>query len=71
MEELRADVNILLQRAKPPKSNISREEEKALKELREGQDRMVLMADKGVVMMLMDRKRLPGKSGRLIVINCL
>ena len=45
-QELRAEVNIMLRRTKPPKSNISREEKKALKELRADQDRMVLTADK-------------------------
>ena len=55
-QELRSEVNILLRRAKPPKSNISREEKKVLKELREDQDRMVLTADKGVALVVMDRK---------------
>ena len=56
VQELRDEVNILLRRVKPPKSNISREEMKALKELREDQDRMVLTADKGVALVVMDRK---------------
>ena len=55
-QELRAEVNILWKRAKPPKSNISREEKKALKGLREDQERMVSMADKGVAMVVLDRK---------------
>ena len=56
MQELRAEVYILLRRAKPPRRNMSREEKKALKELREDQDRMVLTADKGVALVVMDRK---------------
>ena len=56
VQELRAEVNILLRRAKPPKSNISREEKKALEELREDQDRMVLTPDKGVAFVVVDRK---------------
>ena len=56
VQELRAEVNILLRRAKAPKSNISREEKKALKEPREDQDRMVLTADKSVALVVMDRK---------------
>ena len=55
-QELREEVNILLKMVKPPKSNITKEEKKALKELREDQDRMVLTADKGVAMVVMDRK---------------
>ena len=55
-QELRAEVNIMLRRAKPPNNNISREEKKALKEQSEDQDRMVLTADKGVALVVMDRK---------------
>ena len=50
-EELRAETNYLLRR-----SNITKEENKALKELREDQDRMVLTTDKGVAMVVLDRK---------------
>ena len=56
VQELRAEVGILLKRAKLPKSNISREEKKALNELREDQERMVLIADKEVAMVVIDRK---------------
>ena len=55
-QELRAEINYLLKRAKPPRYNITKEEKKALKELREDQDRMVLTVDKGVAMVVMDRK---------------
>ena len=61
MQELRAEVNTILRGAKPPKSNISREEKKALKELREDQDRMVLTADKGVALVVMDQKEYQDK----------
>ena len=56
MQELRAETNCLLRKAKPPKSNITREESKALRKLREDKERMVLTADKGVAMVIMDRK---------------
>ena len=55
-QELWAETNYLLRRAKPPRSNITKEEKKALKELWEDQDRMVLTADKVVAMVVMDRK---------------
>ena len=55
VQKLRTEVNILLKRAKAPKSNISREEKKTLKELREDQNGMVLTADKGMAMVVMDR----------------
>ena len=56
-QEVRAEINYLLKRAKTPRSNITKEEKKALKELREDQDRMVLTADKGVAMVVMDKER--------------
>ena len=59
-QELRAEVNILLRRAKTPTSNISREENKALKD-HVYQERMVLPADKGVALVVMDRKEYQDK----------
>ena len=56
VQELRAETNCLLRRAKPPKPNITKEETKTLKELKEDKDRMVLTVDKGVAMVVMDRK---------------
>ena len=55
-QELRPETNYLLRRAKCPRSNITMGEKKALKELREDQYRMVLTADKGEAMVVMDRK---------------
>ena len=55
-QELRAETNCLLRRAKPSKPNITKEEHKALKELKEDKDRMVLTSDKGVAMVVMDGK---------------
>ena len=56
VQELRTEVNYLLKRAKPPRSNITKEEKGALKELRADQDRMELTEDKGEDMVVMDRK---------------
>ena len=55
-QELRAEINYLLKKAKTPRSNITKEEKKALKELREDKERMVLTADKGVAMVVINRK---------------
>ena len=55
-QELRAETNCLLRKAKPPKSNITKEESKALRELREDKEIMVLTADKGVATAVMDKK---------------
>ena len=49
-QELMVEINFLLKRAKTPGSNITKEEKKAVKELREDKDRIVLTADKGVAM---------------------
>ena len=65
-QELSVEVKYLLKRAKTPRSNIMKEEKKALKELRDDQDRMVLTMDKGVAMMVMDRKEYMDKEEGLL-----
>ena len=45
----------IMKRTKPPKSNIFKEA-RAMKELKKDQDKMVLTADKGVSMVVMDRE---------------
>ena len=66
MQELRAETNCLLRKGKP-RSNITKEESKALSELREDKERMVLTADKGVTMVVMDRKDYMEKVEGLLV----
>ena len=56
VEELRGEVKIILEKIQPPKSNIMREEQKALAELRTDKKRIILTADKGVPMVVMDRE---------------
>ena len=55
-EEIRAEIKADLKKIQPPRPNISREEQKALKELREDNTRVVLTADKGVCLVAMDRE---------------
>ena len=56
-EELRAETSHLLRYSFcPTKPNITMEEFKAIKELREDQSRVVLTADKWVAMVIMDKK---------------
>ena len=55
-QKLRVETNCLLRKAKTPKSNITKEESRALKELREDQERIVLTADKGVAMVVLDKR---------------
>ena len=46
-EDLRGRVCGILRRAKPPKDNLSKEQRKALKELRSLKNEVILPADKG------------------------
>ena len=55
-EELRSDVYRALRHSCPPKPNLRKEEMKALKQLKTDKDHMVLTADKGVTMVVMDRQ---------------
>ena len=55
-DEFRADIARVLKQARPSKSNISKEEWKAIKELRADKDHLVLTADKGVALVVIDKK---------------
>ena len=54
--EFRADIARVLKKARPPKSNISKEEWRAIKELRTDKEHLILTADKGVALVVMDKK---------------
>ena len=55
-EELQVEVKAVLKKAHPPRPNITREEQKALKELSDDKSRVILTADKEVLMVVMDRE---------------
>ena len=55
-EELRSDIYRTLRHFHPPKPNLRKEEMKALKQLKTDKDHMVLTADKGVALVVMDRQ---------------
>ena len=55
-EELRDDINGLLRKSHVPRPNLTKEENKALAELKRGKDRTILTADKGVAMVVLDKK---------------
>ena len=46
----------LLKKAKTPRSNITKDEKRAINQLREDKERLVLSGNKGVAMVVMDRK---------------
>ena len=65
-EELRGEIKLILKKIKPPKSNITKEEAKAIKELKKDQERIVLTAGKGMSMVVMDREDYDKKSEELL-----
>ena len=65
-EELRGEIKAILKKKTNTKPNISKEEYWAIKELRNDNTRMVLTADKGVSMVVMDRENYNNKSKELL-----
>ena len=55
-EELRADKNTLLRRVQAPKPNLNKEEIKDLAELRKDKGSLVLTADQGVALVVLDKE---------------
>ena len=65
-EELRADINRVLRSSQPPKPNLTKNQMSALRELKKDRDRIVLTADKGVAMVVMDRQDYINKAKHLL-----
>ena len=65
-EELRGEVKAILKKKTNYKPNITKEEHWAIKELRRDNTRMVLTADKGVSMVVMDKEDYNTKSEELL-----
>ena len=65
-EELRGEVKAILKKKTNYKPNITKEEHWAIKELRSDNTRMVLIADKGVSMVVMDKEDYNTKSEELL-----
>ena len=65
-EELRGEIKTTLKRIQPSKSNITREESKTLAELRKDKNRIILTADKGVSIVVMDREEYIRKAQELL-----
>ena len=66
VEELRGEIKQLLMKKHTIKPNIHKEEYQALKQLKKDNTRMVLIADKGVSMVVMDREEYIQKSEELL-----
>ena len=65
-EELRADINRVLRSSHPPKPNLTKAQNLALRELKRDRDHIVLTADKGVAMVIMDRQDYINKANQLL-----
>ena len=65
-EELRGEIKTILKKIQPPKSNITREERRALEELRKDKSKIILTADKGVSLVVMDKEEYISKAQALL-----
>ena len=64
--ELRLDINTLLRKAKAPKPNLTRQERTGLAQLKKDKDRVIITADKGVAMAVMDKEEYVTKAQELL-----
>ena len=64
--ELRAEVNSILRKGIAPKSNLTKQERIGLAELKKDQDRIILTADKGVALVVMDKEDYNQKARELL-----
>ena len=55
-EELRAEISRVLKSSHPPKPNLTKAQLQAIRELKRDRDCIVLTADKGVSMVIMDNR---------------
>ena len=65
-EELRAEINRVLRSSHPPKSNLTRVQSQAIRELKRDRDQIVLTADKGIAMVIMDMQDYINKANNLL-----
>ena len=65
-EELRSDVYRVLRHPRQLKPNLSKGEMAVIKQLRADKDRIILTADKGVVLVIMERKDYIEKAQQLL-----
>ena len=65
-QELRAETKWLIRKARTPRANITGEEKKTLRELKEDKDGIVLTVDKGVAMVASEKKEYLEKTDALL-----
>ena len=66
VEEFRGGVKATIKKIQPPKYNLTREEHKALEELKKDKNRMILTADKGVSIVVIDKEEYIRKAEELL-----
>ena len=64
-EELRDEINRVLRSSHPCKFNLTKAQSQAIRELERDRDHIVLTADKGVAMVIMDRQDYINKTNNL------
>ena len=64
--ELRGEINGILKKGKIPKPNLDKEEKTALQQLRKDKDRIILTADKGITMVVLDKENYINKAKELL-----
>ena len=65
-EGLRGEIKAILKKTSTSKSNITKEEHNALRKLKKDENRMVLMADKGVSLVVLDKEDYIHKAEELL-----
>ena len=68
-EELRADIKLVLRATHPPKTNLTKAQNLAIRELKKDRNCIVLTADKGAAMVIMDRQDYISKANNLLSQN--
>ena len=65
-DEMRAEIKAAIKKSHPTRPNISREEQRALRELKRDDTRVILTADKGVCLVVMDKEEYFRKAEELL-----
>ena len=60
------EIKLILKNIQPPKPNITKEQAKTIQELKKDKKRIILTADKGVSMVVMDKEEYIKKSEELL-----
>ena len=66
VEELRGELKANIEKMQPPKYNLTKEENKAMEELKKDKTRMILTTDKGVAIVVLDKEKYTKKADELL-----